>query len=447
MTVVRKQLNQFLKMGLIGLIFFSCNEDLDSTNSILNINKGEVRIQFKDTNIKTTQFFSIYEYKNDVELLLDTLSTNNNLITLKAKDYNLLSGMYKLENTSNHQSFRFFYDKKEYTFLETTLDSPEANMSVRLSDTNKMFYEYLQKSTPLYKRAVLLADIITNYPEKNEFLNASKEEYEEVKRSYDFLVQKSKTENLALSYIQLTKPIFPIPQISQEELIYLTRTNFWEQAAPFHPSLLNTNALGNSILTYLSYWKEPKANYEAQEALFKQASENVINAFEQNEPLKNFAISFLVNGFIANGFGQIAEQLKINYQLEDVDCAINTSFSISDTPIDAKSLRFVTSNGKITTLEKLYSPNYKLVFWSAECEHCHRFIENSLNNHTSDSLILISIDNDLELANEYLSKINWVEPSFSIHPYAKESVFIFFQIKATPFIVALNEDYKTVLIN
>ncbi len=345
------------------------------------------------------------------------------------------AGLYRVFFDDPRQPGRFNRDpvyvdvlfNHEDIKLRTNYNRPFEDMVVIESKENNKYFTFLSLKSGYRERLGMLLPLLEVYSREDDFFNSVHNELLRIQKAYNdslVLLSDKDPEMISSSLISLYRePVYdPLKNPDLEEFL---RDNYLDPIAFNDPRLINTPAITNKILSYLSFYRIPGANQAEQEDAFIDAVDRIMAEVSYNEKLYDFVLNYLIDGF---------EQFKMEKVLVHIaDNHLTGECKTEDEEIVRERLdaykRMAPGNkvADINLLDPYDNPHRLsdlesnvrlLVFWSSECPHCENLLPRlskwyKEENERNIEIYSVSIDksradweefvilNDLDFINVY----------------------------------------------
>jgi thiol-disulfide isomerase/thioredoxin len=319
----------------------------------------------------------------------------------------------------------FIYNKENiefFTFASTPLDS----MHVISSAENDLYFRYIKFVNANKKKIDLLNYNLSKYPKSDDF-------YKEMKQKVDALINEriafnnniiQKHPNTLVAHIlKIEKNIQADPSLSEEKQDEYMKLNYFSVSDFTDSLLINTNALTNKVLSYLSLYRVKQSNKEQQEIAFIRAVDIIMKYANQDKKIYEFVLDFLITGFENFEFNKVINYIADNSKIEDY-CLNENDKSVLETKIDSykkfvigKSVPDISVpdvNGNIIRLSDINTDYVLVIFWASWCPHCEVILPDIKELYISQKvkkfeILAVSID---EKKKDWLDAVNKLNPGW-----------------------------------
>jgi thiol-disulfide isomerase/thioredoxin len=242
-------------------------------------------------------------------------------------------------------------------------------------------------------------------------------------------------------------PIIP-GSLPHEQRIRKLQAAFFLEAGIDDPSLLYAPVYTYRIMEYLSLYRDDSLDPEAQEQAFLEAVDQIMVHVSSDAELRNFATTFLLEGF--EYLGMEAVQVHLFDHYIDEFCEADIAQLVAErmegyknmaTGMQVPELAGRDEEGATHRLSGLDNEYVLVVFWSSTCGHCRNMMPELARWYQEDrtldlEVLALSIDTSYSLYLDYLEELNapWIEiydplgwngkAAGDYHIYATPSMFL-----------------------
>ena len=358
------------------------------------------------------------------------------------------------------QMVELIFNKENIRFVATGATSDDQVQIVQ-SVENLIYYDYLNvKGTNLYKLD-LLYPVLEYFPRNDQFYQTTLSKVKQLQNEIDERVKILAEENpstFTAKLIKVDKPVFADAELSREQQNQFLKSHYFSEEDFTDTLLLNTNILTGKIISYLTLYQDKNMTQEVLEEQLVIAVDTILEKAFINQPVYEFVVSFLIQGFEAIGFEKGLEHIA-NHNLIN-DLCVNTERKKElENKIElikrmaigqqAPNFTFTDDLGNSGTLDKIRAEKTVLVFWASWCPHCSEILpilkEYYDKENTSQlEIIGISIDTDKAswkkaIAENQFNWINIAELKGWEGPIVEQ-----YGISATPTFFVLDHDKKII---
>lgn len=353
----------------------------------------------------------LYRIYGDKYQLMDTLerTKDGQYIYLFPADASF--GMYRLSFAP--KAFADIIYNQEDCWIRTDLKSPMDSMYVIQSVENQVYYDFLNEKRAYKLKMELLKPLLAYYPESNSFYASGVEEFESVQQNYlDFISDKLERfpDTWAASYLAFFRnPKIPAGLTEEEQLEFM-QVHFFDLVNFDYPGLLLSDAYPARLIEYLSLFSNPDFSREQMGEAFKQAIDRIMTKPVSDPLIRDYMVSYLMDGFQQYGFDEVIVHMAYNYQ-QSQTCDNELLKSDLQTRLEnfqrlaignsAPNFTFSDSKHHAISLSTIKSPRVLLFFWSSNCPHCRELYPYLVDMYENQKdkkveVVAVSVDSDLE---------------------------------------------------
>jgi len=343
----------------------------------------------------------------------------------------------------------FIYDQID---LELYATYPGLNSSAEFvnSEENSQYRVFRSREETYQERMTMLAGVIDNYKEENDFYRQTIEQFKKVQLDRDsFLLAcvKGFPGTYFASLAEAARqPLIPGRANNEERIAYLKK-HYFDLAPINNPALLRSPVYNRKIIEYLSLYRV-KTGKADQELAFRDAVDMIMANTAPDEELRSFVVEYLLKGFDSFGMEEIQSYIADNYvdencQTDLVELALKRIEGYRKMATGQEAPDFVIRDDRHRTV-RLSDSKEKytaVVFWASYCEHCRKLMPRLAewyreNQDTGLDIIAISLDtvaadweaylesNDLPWTNA-LEPLGWNgKLATDYNVYATPTIFI-----------------------
>lgn len=395
----------------------------------------------------------------DNKSIVDTVKTDNTGSFEFIADDNFPVGQYAVIPGPG-QMVELIFNKENIRFVATGTTGDDQVQIVE-SVENLIYYDYLSiKGMNLYKLD-LLNPVLEYFPRNDQFYKTT---LAKVKLLQSELNDRAKTlveENpttLTAKLIEVDKPIFANPELSRFQQNKFLKSHYFSEADFMDTLLLNTNILTGKIISYLTLYQDQGMTQEVLEEQLVIAVDTVLEKAFINQPVYEFVVSFLIQGFEAIGFEKGLEHIANHNMVNDL-CVNTERKKELENKLDlikrmaigqpAPNFTFKDDLGNSLELEKIKSAKTVIVFWASWCPHCDEILPILKEFYNPDNtsqleIIGVSVDHDRAswkkaIAEHQYNWINIAELKGWDGPIVEQ-----YGISATPAFLVLDKNKKII---
>lgn len=364
------------------------------------------------------------------------------------------TGLFRLY-FANNKTIDLILNKENITFT-TELSEPVNQIKISASTENQIYYRYILKRNYDQYRLELLQPVLFYYPITDPFYQDISSQFNQIQQGLNTFTQKLldlNSQTYAGKLIAIDrKPLINIELNPQQQQVYL-REHYFDLIKFDDPSLLRSNAITSSLLTYLSLYQDQSLTKDQLEDEFIRAVDMMLAVTAENIEIHNFAIEYLINGFESYGFDKVNSHIA-NILMSDEDCE-----NLEDETELARRLATIKMlspgkqapaiiaqdlNHRLVELKSITSKYTMLVFWASWCPHCTTLLpdlhEFYLEVKDQMEVISISIDTSQKVLNDFIVTHNFEWPTICQFEGWDSPLAKIYGIYSTPTLLLLDEN-------
>lgn len=372
------------------------------------------------------------------------------------------TGFYRLLFDKN-KHLDFVYNNEDIE-LETDANNILDNLKVIKSESNKIYYEFVKLNKNYKIKTELLSLLLTQYPDKDDYYNSTKEKLVQVQEDYLYFVN-AKSQADPNSFIARYVSSAQLPGIDidiplEEQLNYL-KTHALDNVNFYDDGLIYSDAFTNKTIEYLTYYRNPQLPLGLLEQEFMKAIDSVLSKANLNEIVYKHLVEYLLDGFKKFGFDNVINYIVENYVIKD-DICLDESLSTalerriqqvrnSKTGNVVPDIVMQNETGKEIKLSSLSSDKILLVFYSTDCPHCTELLPELYKIYTEQKskkfeVLAISLDENRNTWQEYIKTngYNWINVNDTSGWISKAAQDYY--IYATPTMFLMDKDMKLIIM-
>lgn len=419
------------------------------------ISANEYKIQGNIKNYNSAQVFLSSVYGDKLNILDSTLTDRDgNFQFIFSQDQP--NGMYRLFFANNKKLDLLF--NYENIIFESNVSDPINSIVVKESIENKTYYKYLLRKNYDQYRLELLQPVMMYYPKTDAFFKTISSEFNNIQKGLseftrDLLYRNKDTYAAALIVME-QKPLL-LPDLNPEQQQMYLREHYFESVKFDNESLLRSNVITSTILSYLSLYQNQNLSKDQLEDEFIKAVDIILTHTKSNIEIHNFVIDYLINGFENYGFNKVITHMA-DWLSNPENC---------DMPEDSNSLKErlntikklapgnqapniieIDLAGNTINLNELKSKYTLVVFWASWCPHCKNLLTELDRFYQSQkdklAMVSISIDTSKTDLNTYLKTLKPEWKTIADFKGWDGKAAIDYGIHSTPSIFLLDERKK-----
>lgn len=378
----------------------------------------------------------ITNYKYRTALLAEFYGDNKNIIDTALVDSN---GSFNFILNERNQAGLYrvvfrggkFIDvvfNNENISFKTDYNSAFQSLEINKSIETQAYYEYLNRRNHFEYKLDLLKPLISNFPKDDSFYRDVMDKFlgiENEQRAYTDSIIDAMNGTYVSRLIKTDRlPVFRPEWTDAERTAYLTEHFF--DAVDFNDvSLLNSNAIPQKLIAFLTLHTSKKLKKDEQQEAFLPAVDTILKKSSVNSEMYAFVLDYIVKGFETFNYQKVLTHIALNYAIDD-QCENNERKSKLQHILDGQRFLQIGSkapdisikdfDGEEVSLHSIKAKYTVLVFWAAWCPHCRELMP-TLNKLYESKLgekievMAISLDKDKELWAKVINKweFTWVD--------------------------------------
>jgi thiol-disulfide isomerase/thioredoxin len=366
-----------------------------------------------DGNNRYIYLYSLYG--DQIRLIDSTKTTAYGQFQFNLKQ-DLPKGLYRLGITEkNHLDIIL---NKESIDLSTHISDPFNKLIFNESKENKIYLGYIQKRNYDQYRIELLQPVISYYPITDPFFPTLLMELSNIQDSLDQYIDKiikDHAHTFASKLIAIDRRPALDPMQNQIEQKTFAKQHFFDGKDFSDTTLLQSNVLSSTILSYLSLYQNNEFSKAQMEDEFIKAVDVILPAMRKNQKIYEFVIEYLIGGFDQFGLTKVMTHIASrsivddSCKNEDLKHRIETLKKLAP---GNKAPEINIGNTKLSAINKKFT---LVVFYASWCPHCSDLLselKTYYNDHKKGlEVFSISIDTSLVDYQNYLKRYHfeWVD--------------------------------------
>jgi peroxiredoxin len=340
-----------------------------------------VNIRVNNLNLEKT---ALYSLSGETQELVDSVSSNLSG-TFHFKLNQSHPGFYRLA-FDNNRRVDFIYDNEDVELFTDAINIFDS-LKVIKSESNKIYFDFVKLNRDYKTKTELLQIVLTNYPQADEYYQATKEKLAQVQEEYLYFVNAS-SQVSPNSYIARYVRSSQLPVINsviqvEEQLIYL-KSHSLDNVNFYDDDLIYSDAFTNKTIEYLTYYRNPQLPLELLEKEFMAAVDSILYKAKVNEIVYTHIVEYLLDGFKKFGFDNVINYIVDNYVIKDDLCLDQKLTSALDRRIQQSknfkvgnsvpNIILPDSSGSDIELNKIQTSQILIIFYASWCPHCQTLL-------------------------------------------------------------------------
>lgn len=442
-----KYLLKYLTISLVG--FFS----------LPTFAQEGYKIPVTIENTEAEEIYLAY-YFGDKQYIKDTAQLSDGKYVFQGEE-SLPGGMYLVVLPPDNQYFELVIDKEQAFSLTTSAPELAANVKIKGSKENELFYKDIRYLADQRKIANSLNDQIKAAEDgsaKKEGLQTQLKALDQKVTAYREKFVQENPEFLYAKVIQGMKdPVVPTPppgNTDENFAYWYYRNHYFDHIDLSDDRLLRTPLLHNKVDQYLEklVLKQPDS--------LNVAIDFIIDQTRKNDEVFQYFVVNLLNKYAKSeimGMDAVYVHMVEKYYLsgeafwvdqDQVDKMAERAYSISPTLLGRKApnFRVQDSEDNWTHLHGLVADFTVLYFWDYDCGHCKTITPKLLEAYEeyydkNVQLMTVSINGDVEVWKKKLKEDYKAKHGIHTQDHFRKSGFDgMYDIRSTPRLFLLDKD-------
>ena len=369
-------------------------------------------------------------------------------------------GIYRLQ-FDNNKRIDFIYDGEEVN-ISADANNISDSVSVITSESNKLFYSFVNLNKEYKTKTELLQLILVRYPKDDDYYLATRNKLAQLQKQYlEFVnITSQKNSNSFIArYIRSSQlPVVDFTLPLDKQLAFL-KAHALDKVDFSNSGLIYSDLFTNKTIEYLTYYRNPQLPKELIEKEFMVAVDSLLNKAKVNQLVYQHITEYLIDGFKKFGLDQTLDYIIQNYVIKDDLCLDSKTESSIQRKIDqnkklpvnavAPNIILPDVDGKNVDLKKITSDKLLIVYYASWCPHCKDLVpelNNLYKNQKGKKFEVMAISLD-EKKDDWLNfiknnNLNWINVS-DLKGWGSKAASDYF-IYATPTMFLLNSERKII---
>ena len=326
----------------------------------------------------------LYSLSGEKTSFIDTILAVSNG-TLQFSLTKRHSGFYRL-SFDNNKRVDFIYDNEDIE-IETDANNIPDSLKIIKSESNKIYYDFINLNKDYKTKTELLQLILARYPETDSYYQITNEKLNQVQEEYLYFVNVTAQINpnsFIARYVRLAQlPVVETEIPFGEQLVYL-KTHSLDNVNFNDDGLIYSDAFTNKSIEYLTYYRNPQLPLELLVKEFMAAVDTILNKAKANEIIYTHIVEYLLDGFKKFGFDNVFNYIVENYVIKDDLCLDQKLTSAMDRRIQQSSnfkvgstvpnIVLPDSSDSILELDTIEADQILIIFYASWCPHCQTLL-------------------------------------------------------------------------
>jgi peroxiredoxin len=371
---------------------------------------------------------------------------------------NLNKGFYRLLLDKQNQ-ITFIFDGVNIK-LTADADNISETLEVIKSESNRIYYTFVELNRAYKTKTELLRIIVARYPQTDEYYEATITKIARLQKEYSAFIDSVNnidSSSFIARYIQSSQlPIIDYTQPIEEQIAHL-KSHALVNVDFDDAELIYSDCFTNKSIEYLTYYQNPQLPKGLLEQEFQKAVDTLLTKASVNILVYEQIADYLVDGFKQFGFDNVVDYIIENYVVKDDLCLDEqTENSIESRINQSKLLKIGTTapnivlpdtSGKLVDLSKIEKEKTLLLFYASWCPHCQDMlpqIHNLFKQHKDLEVVAISLDDSRDDWITYLkdNSFSWINLS-DLKGWESKAAQDYY-IYATPTMFLLNSNREII---
>ncbi len=294
-------------------------------------------------------------------------------------------GLYRLSFDRN-EWIDFVSDRRDIV-IATDANALLDSIKVVQSESNRLYYSFLQLNKRYKTKSELLQLVLARYPHEDPYYTSTQTTVAELQKGYSSFVNSASAResmSFVVRYIRSSQlPIVNFSESLDKQLAYL-KAHALDHVDFSDDGLIHSDVFTNKSIEYLTYYRNPQLPKELLEKEFMIAVDTILNKEKVNQKVYKHITEYLIDGFKKFGFEQCISYILDNYVINDDLCLDQASGSSIQRMIDQKkhlaigalapNIILPDASGKPVSLMAMTAEKILVVFYSTSCPHCQSMI-------------------------------------------------------------------------
>ncbi|WKZ70866.1 MAG: thioredoxin-like domain-containing protein [Melioribacteraceae bacterium] len=366
---------------------------------------------------------------------------------------NLSMGFYQIK----------IYGKSPITFLYTGNDvvlkadaeSIDETIEVVKSESNEIYYDFVNLNRDYKIKIELLRLILARYPKNDEYYQTTLNKASQIQKEYiafiDSVVSMDSS-SLISRYVRSSQlPIVNFTLPIEEQISFL-KSHTLDKVDFGDAELIYSDCFTNKSIEYLMYYQNPQLPKGLLEKEFQNAVDTLLTRASVNILVYEHIADYLVDGFKQFGFDNVVDYIVENYVVKDDLCLDELTENSIENRINQSNLLKVgatapniilqDTSGNMIDLSKIEKEKVLLLFYATWCPHCQDMlpeIHKVYKQRKDFEVVAISLDENRDDWINYLrdNSFEWIDLS-DLNGWESKAAQDYF-IYATPTMFLLDQ--------
>ena len=383
----------------------------------------QVKINLKNLSENKAALYSLQgEHVN----FIDSLSIDQNGKVIY-NGVNFSTGFYQLR-IKGESPITFVYSGEDVE-LEADGRNISETIEVVKSESNQIYYDFVDRNGDYKTKSELLQLILARYPKDDDYYQTTVEKVNQLQKEYSAFIDSIvsiDSSSFISRYVQSSQlPLVDYTLQVEEQIAYL-KSHALDNIDFDDAELVYSDCFTNKSIEYLTYYRNPQLPKELLEQEFQKAVDTLLTKASVNILVYEQIADYLIDGFKQFGFDNVVDYIVENYVVKDDLCLDEqTENSIENRINQSKLLKVGTTapniilpdtSGSLIDISKIDKEKILLIFYTSLCPHCKNLLPeiHKLYKVQNDiEVIAVSLD---EVKEDWISfitdnKLDWINVS------------------------------------
>jgi thiol-disulfide isomerase/thioredoxin len=390
---------------------------------------------------------------------IDSISVNNKS-EFEFKLEKHYAGIYRL--TFNNKTWLDFIYENEDVEIETAANNILDSLKVIQSESNKIYYEFINLNKEFKTKSELLQLILARYPKEDDYYQTTQEKLSQIQAEYLYFINvtaQANSNSFIARYVRTAQLPVVESNIPFEEQLTYRKTYALDNVNFNDDGLIYSDAFTNKTIEYLTYYRNPQLPLELLEKEFMSAIDTILGEAKVNDVVYTHIVEYLLDGFKKFGFDNVINYIVENYVIKDDLCLDQKLSNTLDRRIQqARNFKIGSlvpniilpdSSGLLVKLNKIDAEKTLIIFYASWCPHCQKLLPQIYDFYKNQSekkfeAMAVSIDTTRADWLNFVktNDLNWLNVS-DLEGWDGQAVLDYY-IYATPTMFLVDGDTKLI---
>ncbi len=355
----------------------------------------------------------LFRIKGETAIVIDTVSATGKEFRFSMKGRP--RGFYRLQ-LGDKSFVNFINDGEDVELKRDKNNYP--NTVVIKSESNKLYYKFVELNKAYKKKTELLNVILRYYPKGDGYYSTTLNRLKQLQAEYlSFvnIISQKDTSSFVARYIRSAKLPIVDGTLPIEKQIEYFKHHALDNVDFNDEELIYSDLFTSKVIEYLTYYKNPNLPKQLLEQEFQKAVDTLLYKSRTNRLVYQQITEYLIKGFTEFGFDAIINYIVDNYVIKDgLEINAELKSSIRKRINQAKHFKIGNkvpniilpdTSGKIIDISKINTDKILILFYASWCPHCKKNLPalvNLYNNQKKKKIEVVAVSIDTE-------KKDWVK--------------------------------------